>query len=128
LGNSDHSYGSAVSNTQGAVWDSVTTPRPADSIQNPDPDEASVTYTVGWFHTHTPTFYRASSYAPGTTRGVGPSAGDHGFGSHSTINIPGYAYDYTATIGGSIPMGHPLNAAAQIYNVTPPDRRPTPQP
>jgi len=116
-----HTIGTPVANDVGASWDTATFPRPADSIVNPSPLD-TVTYTVGWFHTHTPTTYRSVG------RGVGPSVADGGWSSDPGINIPGYAYDYVESPAGSgsIPAGHPIDSPAQIYTITPPVRRPTP--
>ena len=125
-----HTIGTAVSNDQGAVWDTATYPRPPDGITNPTPLDQP-TYTIGWFHTHTPTTYR--SYIG--LRPVGPSGSpgppptdDYSWGAHPNINVPGFVYDYTEdSLGsGGIPAGHPLNSSAQIYSITPPTRRPTP--
>jgi hypothetical protein len=123
-----HTIGTPVANNQGAAWDTATFPRPPDSIANPSPLDKP-TYTVAWFHTHTPTVNRtAADMPPNGTRGVGPSGADHAWSVNAGINIPGYAYDYTESPAGSgtIPAGHPINSAAQVYPITPPIRRPTP--
>jgi hypothetical protein len=114
-----HTIGTPVANNVGAVWDTVTVPRPPDVPAAPVPTDKP-TYTVAWYHTHTPTTHRTLG------RGVGPSSADFTFGS--SIDIPGYAHDYTAapTGSGTIPAGHPMNGAHQVYEVNPPDRRPTP--
>lgn len=116
-----HTIGTPVANNQGASWDTATYPRPPDGIANPTPLDQP-TYTIGWFHTHTPTTYRSVG------RGVGPSGADYGWSANGSVNIPGYAYDYTESPSGSgsIPAAHPINSAAQIYPITPPTRRPTP--
>ncbi|MDR0993151.1 MAG: hypothetical protein LBN38_01075 [Verrucomicrobiota bacterium] len=116
-----HTIAPSVANNQGASWNTATFPRPPDSIVNPAPLEQP-TYIIGWFHTHTPTTYRSVG------RGVGPSGADSGWSANASINIPGYAYDYTESPAGSgsIPAAHPINSAAQIYTITPPIRRPTP--
>jgi hypothetical protein len=116
-----HTIGAMVNNNQGAGWSTATYPRPADSVANPTPIQRP-TYTVGWFHTHTPTVNRAVG------RGVGMSAADAGWSTNANINIPGFGYDYTESSAGSgtIPAGHPINSSAQVFTVTPPTRRPTP--
>ncbi len=116
-----HTTGTPVANDQGASWDTATYPRPPDSIVNPTPLDLPV-YTIGWFHTHTPTTYRSVG------RGVGASGADYGWSANANINIPGYAYDYTESpaSSGSIPAGHPINSSAQVYTITPPGRRSTP--
>jgi len=116
-----HTIATPVANNQGAGWDTATFPRPADSIANPTPLQKP-TYTIAWFHTHTPTTFRMVG------RPIGPSAADFGWSTNASINCPGYAYDYTESPAGSgnIPAGHPINSAAQVYTATPPARRPTP--
>ena len=99
---------------------------------NPSPVESGVTYVVGWFHTHTPTVY--SRYTNPTSvayRIVGPSGtpnqtgGDYGFSYK--YQLPGFVYDYVSVRrDGGIPFGHPLNSSAQIYDIVPVYRRPTP--
>ncbi len=120
-GISAHTIATPVGNNAGASWDTVTIPRPPDIPASPVPTDKP-TYTVAWYHTHTPTTHRSVG------RGVGPSPEDGLFGSHNSINIPGYAHDYIESPAGSgaIPAAHPLNSSAKIYNITPPDRRPTP--
>ena len=100
----------------------TVTPRPADSPATPAPNAAGATYSVAFFHTHTPTTYR-----PGQgVRGVGPSGPDNTF--HTAQQVPGVVYDYIESPAGSgtIPMGHPKNAPAQRYHSMGFDRRPTP--
>jgi hypothetical protein len=86
--------------------------RPADS--NPGKDDAI--YTVGLFHTHTPTAFRP------TGRGVGPSNADENF--HQAADVAGIIYDYVESPAGSgnIPAGHPIGSPAQLYH-SGPDRR-----
>ena len=97
--------------------------RPPDSITNPTPLDKPV-YVVGWFHTHTPTFYLHWIYL----RGVGPTKPhDFNYSAHPFINVPGFVIDYTpANADDEIPGGHPLDAEATIYTITPPKRRPLP--
>jgi hypothetical protein len=116
-----YSLGTTINNNQGAGWDTATSPRPPDSIANPTPLDTP-TYTVAWFHTHTPTVNRA------TGRPIGPSGADFGWSANANINCPGYAYDYVESPAGSgnIPAGYPINSAAMVYTITPPSRRPTP--
>jgi len=91
-------------------------PRPDDIPANPNPT-APASYVVGTFHTHTPTTYRTVG------RGVGPSSGDK---TNAVLRqLPNFAYDYTAE-NGRISAGHSLNASAEIYPISPPERRPTP--
>ena len=123
-----HTVGAFVSNDVGAVWDTATNPRPLDSIADPTPLDQP-TYTVGWFHTHTPTTYRSLGRPAGPSGGPGPPPTfDYSWSARPDICIPGYAYDYTESPAGSgsIPAAHPINSAAQIYTITPPVRRPTP--
>jgi hypothetical protein len=116
-----HTIATPVGNTTTGGWDTATSPRPADVPASPVPTDKPV-YTVAWYHTHTPTLYRSGG------RGVGPSSPDFGWSASSSINSPGYAHDYVESPAGSgvIPAGHPLNSAFKVYNITPPDRRPTP--
>jgi hypothetical protein len=87
--------------------------KPADT----NPGTATAVYTVGLFHTHTPMTYRT-----GGTRRVGPSGADNSF--HTSNNVVGVVYDYTESPAGSgtIPSGHPLNSAAQLYHSGPNQR------
>ena len=91
-------------------------PRPDDIPATPNPTNTAI-YLIGTFHTHTPTTYRTGG------RLVGPSAGDRT--NAVTRQLPNFAYDYTSGIG-RIPAGHPLDAPADIYPISPPERRPTP--
>ena len=81
------------------------------------PADSGTLYTVGLFHTHTPMTYRT-----GGTRDVGPSGADNRF--HTANNVAGIVYDYTESPAGSgsIPAGHPLNSAAQLYSSGPTQR------
>ena len=94
--------------------------RPADSPAAPDPNVAGATYSVASFHTYTPMTYRSG------TRGVGPSGADQNVDSNID-KVPGLVYDYVESPAGSgtIPGGHPLNSAAQLYP-SGLGRRPTP--
>ncbi len=95
-------YGPWVGPTQtGAVQLSA---KPADS---------GTTYTVGSFHTHTPTAFRTVG------RPVGPSSADNS--ADTSDNVVGVVYDYIESPSGSgnIPAGHPLNSAAQRYHSGP---------
>lgn len=80
------------------------------------PADSGTLYTVGLFHTHTPMTYRTG------TRDVGPSGADERF--HTANNVVGVVYDYTESPAGcgSIPGGHPLNSAAQLYSSGPTQR------
>lgn len=55
-----HTIATPVANNQVAAWDTATFPRPPDSIANPSPLDKP-TYTVAWFHTHTPTVNRTAA-------------------------------------------------------------------
>lgn len=80
------------------------------------PADSGTLYTVGLFHTHTPMTYRTG------TRRVGPSGADNTF--HTNNNVVGVVYDYTESSSGSgtIPGGHPLDSAAQLYSSGPTQR------
>lgn len=80
--------------------------RPADSGAN---------YTVGSFHTHTPTTFRSVG------RPVGPSDGDTA--ADGSDNVTGLVYDYDSPdASGNIPARHPLNSTARLWH-SGPDRR-----
>ena len=105
--------GTPVANDRTAALDTIQPPA-ADS---PDPAAANAggaTYTIGWYHTHTPTFHRSGG------RRTGPSGADGTYANAYTR--PGIAHDYTIA---TAPAGHPLNSAAQMYPCGP-TRRPTP--
>lgn len=96
--------------------------KPADSPTSPTPLDLP-TYTVAFFHTHTPTTYR-----PDPRRLVGPSRPPQPENDEKFCfgkNAVGVVYDYVATLGAGIPAYHPLNSAARLYPVGP-DRRSTP--
>ena len=107
------------------AWTTAPRSRPNDSIMEPTP-LSQPTYTVAWFHTHPVVEWLDNSLV----RPVGPSDGDHGYSARPAINIPGYAYDYIANLqdnGDSFVLGGtPKNAPADVYNIPPPNRRPTP--
>jgi hypothetical protein len=95
--------------------------RPADIPSNPSPTGTAV-YVVGWFHTHTPMTYAP----PGGSREVGPSPADYTATTNSLVAVPGIAYDYlpvafdnTPMSANRIPAGHPTNAPAILYPITP---------
>jgi hypothetical protein len=90
--------------------------KPLDSPVAPKPTDEP-TYTVGYFHTHTPTFFRSVG------RPVGPSDADFSF--HTGKNVVGIAYDYVGDASGEAPAGWPLNSPAKRYNAGP-TRRSTP--
>ncbi len=100
--------------------------RPADTPATPEPNAAGATYSVALFHTHTPTTFRAAAVPVGSTRGIGPSTADNNF--HNGQDVPGVVYDYVESPAGSgsIPMGHPEGAAAQLYLSLGKNRRTTP--
>jgi len=101
-----HFTGPTVGPTVGAS----ATPgvKPADI-----PNAAGPTYTVGLFHTHTPTAFRPVG------RGVGPSNADENF--HNGNDVVGVVYDYEASPAGSgnIPAGHPIGSPAKRYHSGP---------
>lgn len=80
------------------------------------PADSGTIFTVGLFHTHTPTTYRTG------TRGVGPSSADNRF--HNSNSVVGVIYDYVESPAGSgtIPGGHPLDSAATRYHSGPNQR------
>lgn len=83
--------------------------RPADTaVLTP-----AAVYTVGLFHTHTPTTHRTVG------RGIGPSTADENF--HNSHDIAGVVYDYVESPAGSgnIPAAHPLHSTAQLYHSGP---------
>jgi Domain of unknown function (DUF4157) len=86
--------------------------RPADT----NPGTSTAIYSVGSFHTHTPTTYRAVG------RPVGPSGADNTADTHD--DVVGVVYDYveSPTGSGAIPAGHPLASSAQLWH-SGPDRR-----
>jgi hypothetical protein len=94
--------------------------RPADSPATPAPNAEGATYSVSFFHTHTPTTYRTK------WRLVGPSDRDNEF--NTADKVPGIVYDYIESPTGSkrIPAGHPKDAPAQRYPSLGFYRRPTP--
>jgi hypothetical protein len=104
-----HFTGTPVGPAVGAA--ATPTAKPADT-----PDTAGPTYTVGLFHTHTPTTFRTVG------RGVGPSSADESF--HNSNDVVGVVYDYVESPAGSgnIPAGHPLASPATRYH-SGPDRR-----
>jgi Domain of unknown function (DUF4157) len=93
----------------GATGSVILGARPADV--NPDTDNAI--YTVGSFHTHTPTAFRPVG------RAVGPSGADHA--ADTSDDVVGVVYDYTESPAGSgnVPAGHPIGSPAQSYHSGP---------
>jgi hypothetical protein len=73
-------------------------------------------YSVGSFHTHTPTAFRPFS------RAVGPSPDDGS--ADNSDDVVGVVVDYVESPAGSgkIPARHPLNSPERIYH-SGPDRR-----
>jgi hypothetical protein len=107
-------FGPFISDLQtGSVTPSA---KPADSPASPSPLDTP-TYTVAYFHTHTPTFYRSVG------RGVGPSGADFAF--HAAKDVVGIAYDYVGDASGNAPSMWPLNSPAKRYDAGP-TRRSTP--
>ncbi|GAM10188.1 hypothetical protein OR1_02476 [Geobacter sp. OR-1] len=98
-----HSVGPRVNNSPPAGASVTFSAKPADS---------GSTYTVGMFHTHTPTV----SWAAGYQRNVGPSTVDTTV--HNAQRLPGVVYDYTGT-GGRVASGHPLHSAARLWDCGP---------
>jgi hypothetical protein len=83
--------------------------RPADT----NAGAANAIYTVGSFHTHTPTAFRPVG------RPIGPSDADGR--ADTSDDVVGVVYDYVESPAGSgnIPAGHPLDSAAQRYHSGP---------
>jgi len=77
--------------------------------------DAAPVYTVGSFHTHTPTEFRGKS----TCRGVGPSGGD--ISTDNSDDTAGVVYDYIGT-GGNVCGGDSKSSAAKLWH-SGPDRR-----
>jgi hypothetical protein len=100
--------------------------RPNDNPAAPSPSDEGATYAVASFHTHTPTTYRGATAPPGATRAIGPSGADQT--TDNADDVPGIVYDYSdSPVGsGSIPLGHPLEAAAELYHSWGRARRTTP--
>ena len=121
-GETAYSIGTPASNgTSYVAWDTAEVPRPDDSILTPAPLDEPI-YVVAWFHTHPSAEYLTFG------RPVGVSQGDLDFSVHSSIALPGVAYDYLDAPQGSggITNGHPTFSPARPYRATPPDRRATP--
>jgi hypothetical protein len=108
-------FGPWVTNLEGAWVDPGATP--ADNPAAPAPNATGAVYTVGIFHTHTPTVFRTVG------RGVGPSGADGNYANAK--GMPIFAYDYVGDASGNSPAGHPLNSAAKVYTAGP-TRRATP--
>lgn len=112
-----------VADNQGAGLDTFVG-RPADVPANPDPNVEAVVYPVAWFHTHTPTKFRtAAEIGDPAGRATGPSDADRAVNVRPDVMCPGIAYDYSIAIA---PPLYPLNSAAKMYTITPPDRRALP--
>ena len=94
---------------------------PPDIFANSSPTSTAV-YIVGWFHTHAPMVNVSVMWA----RDVGPSPSDYQVALD--MGLPGLVYDYIEDEPGSgeIPGGHPIDAPAKLYPITPPERRATP--
>jgi len=90
--------------------------KPSDSHLTPSPIDRP-TYTIAYFHTHTPTTYRPHG------RAVGPSRADSLF--HNNYDVVGVVQDYSAISGGNIPSNHPIGSASQLYH-SGPNRRTLP--
>jgi hypothetical protein len=75
------------------------------------PADSGGWYTVGSFHTHTPTKYRDVG------RPVGPSSGD--LTADTNDNVAGLVYDYVEARGGNIPAKWPLWSPHTIYHSGP---------
>jgi hypothetical protein len=89
-------------------------PKPQDSILNPNPTDTP-TYTVAFFHTHTPGAYNPNP------RPVGPSREDDIFCNEN--NVVGIVYDYVAANQLGIPAGYPVGSPSQPYPSGPNVRR-----
>jgi hypothetical protein len=129
-----YTIGNAIQDNQGPpMVNNLAGARPNDNPASPKPTDMPI-YTVGWFHTHTPEFYRTPQdmgFPAGTllARDAGPSQGDRDFAAN-TVELPGFVYDYVGVLVGNqqdqVPFGHPKHANAVITPITPPDRRKTP--
>lgn len=105
---------SKVFSTTATIIGPVVGPTQTGSVNiNPKPADSGNKYTIGDFHTHTPTTFRK------VDRGVGPSTADQS--TNNSDNVAGVVYDYVESPSGakSIPAGHPLNSAAQLYHSGP---------
>lgn len=107
----------AYSVTQKKVGPAVANKPPAGASVTPGakPADAGDEYTVGMFHTHTPTTHWTAGYE----RKVGPSTVDKNFHNDASVKVPGVVYDYKEKADGKIPSGHPLNAAAKKWHCGP---------
>jgi hypothetical protein len=95
-----HAVGPVAGPTVGATISLGT--KPADS---------GGWFTVGSFHTHTPTRHR------GVGRPVGPSGAD--ISADTSDNVAGLVYDYEAARGTTIPAKWPLWSDARVYHSGP---------
>ncbi len=99
----------------------VARPRPPDDPATPSPLDRP-TYTVAYFHTHTPTRYRVDG------RNVGPSRPPHLPNDENFCfknDVVGIVYDYASGWSGFVAGGHPIYSDSQLYHAGP-QRRSTP--
>ena len=74
----------------------------------PKPADVGTTYTVGSFHTHTPTTYRTVG------RAVGPSGAD--IAADASDNVAGVVYDFIGNGSGNLPAGRSRLWPARLYH------------
>ncbi|MCF7837481.1 MAG: thrombospondin type 3 repeat-containing protein [Candidatus Marinimicrobia bacterium] len=98
--------------------------RPLDCVPGSYSCSTGATYSVSFFHTHTPTTYLGPYFAPGSSRPVGPSPADTAY--QNMRKVPGIVYDYVAVPiwSGHITNGHPKASTAQRYHAGDFNRRP----
>lgn len=72
------------------------------------PPDQGHNYTVGSFHTHTPTTYRAVG------RAVGPSGAD--VAADASDNVAGVVYDFWGNGSGNLPAGRSRLWPARLYH------------
>jgi hypothetical protein len=102
----------AMSKTGEVISPAVGNDTTASVSLGAKPADAGANYTVGSFHTHTPTTYRSVG------RPIGASAADGR--ADTSDNVTGLVYDYESPDGsGNIPKAHPLNSAAKLWHSGP---------
>ena len=77
------------------------------------PGDTSVNFTVGSFHTHTPTTFRSVG------RPTGPSTQDGNADTNDDVAGVVYDYDPSPDGSGSIPARHPVNSLAHMWTSGP---------
>ena len=109
-------------------WEAGEVSIPVDPYNDPEltgPTDPGAVYYVADFHTHTSPVY-LEGWIP--AKPVGVSSNDLDVAQRR--GVPGIVLDYVAdpSLANAIPAGHPLDAPAQFYFTTPPQRRHTPNP